>query len=130
MSKEAGTEVTVDTSEGDRALRQLRVHSDITAKAVMESVNKSYQTLVLVADIMGAAIPEWFNLMASAALMAGNMFASLAAAETISGVFAAKAIVTFSIASIMFIRAAQIQMQRAEVERRLNSTLQLLQLYS
>lgn len=128
MSKKC--EVDVDTTEADKALEQLQQHSEITARSVMATVNDSYQTLVLLADIMGVAIPEWFNLMAAATLMAGTMFAELAAAETATGFLAAKAVMTFSIATIMFYRAMQIRRQKTEVESKLNSTLMLLQTWS
>lgn len=130
MSKECGTKVTVDPTEGHEALDQLEKHAEITAKSVMEGVSKSYQTVILLADIMGVAIPEWFNIMAASAIMAGEMFAELAAAETVSGVLAAKAWITFGIATTMFFRAMYIQQQKSEIESKLNSTLMLLQLHS
>lgn len=67
----------------------------------------------------------WFDLMATAAIMAGETFAELAAAETASVWLAAKASVTFSIALLMFYRAMAIKGQKTEVENRLNSVLQL-----
>ena len=130
VGKECETKVKVDTTEPEAALRQLEQHAEITARSVVETVNKGYQTMTFLGDIMGIALPEWFNLMASAALMAGEMFATLAAAETMTGLLAAKAVVTFSIATMMFYRAMVIQMQRTEVENKLHSTLMLLQLYS
>ena len=134
MSERKGTAtvkyIDVDTGKADKALEQLQQHSEITKKSVMEVVSKSYQSLMLVADVMGIAIPEWFNIMASAVIMAGNMFVALATAESISGVMAAKAVVTFNIAALMFYRGMQINAARRETEGKLNSVLQLLHLYS
>ena len=130
MSKKCKTDVEVDTTDADKALEQLQTHSEITAKSVMQTVSKSYQSLILVADIMGIAIPEWFNLMAAAVLMAGQTFITLAAAETMTGFLAAKAVITFNIAALMFYRAMQLQIARRDVESKLNSTLMLLQLHS
>ena len=130
MSKECETDVKVDTSEADKALEQLQQHSEITSKAVMQTVNKSYQSLILVADIMGIAIPEWFTLMSAAVIMAAQTFVTLATAESLTGFLAAKAVITFNIAALMFYRAMQILIARRDVESKLNSTLMLLQLHS
>ena len=128
MSEE--TRVTVDTSEADAELDQLRQHADMTAQAVMQGVQKGYTSLVLLADIMGIAIPEWFNLMAGAAMMTGQMFVELAAAETTTGILAIKAGATFAMAAMMFTRAMLIAQERTEVESRLNSVIMLLDRWS
>jgi len=122
--------VTVDTSEGDKALAQLKQHADITAKSVMRTVRKSYSSMVLLADIMGMAIPEWFSMMSTAALMAGEMFTELAAAETVSGILTWKAGITFAMASIMFTRGMMMAKEKTIVEQKLNSTIQLLNMWS
>ena len=127
---ECGTKVTVDTTEGDKALDQLEKHAEITVKSIMQGIDKTYQTMVLLGDVFGMVIPELFTILASGAIMAGEMFAELAAAETISGVLAVKAFVTFGLATIMFFRAMQIQQQAREVESSLHSSLMLLQLWS
>ena len=79
----------------------------------------------MLADIFGTVIPLWFNLLAQSALMAGEMFAEIAAAETLTGWLAWKAGLTFSIAMLMFYRASQLQKQAEQVENKLNSVLQL-----
>ena len=122
--------IDVNTEEAEAALNQLEKHAEITGKSVMKTVNRSYQSMILLADIMGIAIPEWFNIMASAAIMAGEMFSTLAAAETVSVTLAWKAGITFSIATMMFFRAMQIQQQKSTVESSLHSTLMLLQLHT
>ena len=121
---------TVDTSEGDEALRQLKQHADITAGSVMSTIRKSYSSMMLLADIMGVAIPEWFNLMSSAAIMAGQMFVELAAADTVSGIFAWRAGATFAMAAMMFARGMTLQAEQTVVESKLNSTIQLLNMWS
>ena len=117
--------LTIDGSEAERELEQLEQHAKFTAQTVVATTRKGYQSLVLLGDIMGYAIPMWFNLMAQAALMAGETFAELAAAETMTGWLAVKSALTFSIALMMFYRAAQLQQQKTEVENKLNSILQL-----
>lgn len=117
--------VEVDTIKAQQQLAQLKETADITATTVLQTTRKGYQSLVLLADIMGYAIPMWFNLMASAAIMAGEMFVELAAAEAASGWLVLKAGVTFSIALMMFYRATIIQQQKIEVENKLNSVLML-----
>ena len=132
MSKDIEIEeIGVDTEKATAMLRQLELHAEITAKTVMETTRKGYASLILLADIMGIAVPEWFNLMATSALMAGEMLITLATAETITGnpVLVAKTVITFSIATLIFIRAMQIQQQQSEIESKLNSTLQLLVLW-
>ena len=117
--------VTVDTKEAQSLLAQLKESSDITAVTVMSTVKKSYQSLRLLGDIFGIAIPFWFDLMAGAALMAGETFAELAAAESVSGWLTLKAGVTFTIALMMFYRAMTLQQQKTVIENKLNSIIQL-----
>jgi len=121
-------EVEVDTTKADAELKALEIQSNITAQNVMRDVRKGYSALTLFLDIFHVALPESVNLMASAALMAGQMFADLAAAETISGVFAAKAALTFTAASMMFYRAMMLQQQASEIEQSINSTIGLINL--
>ena len=113
------------SEQAERDLEQLKQHALITEVSVMEVTKKGYQSLVLMADIFSIAIPTWFNLLASAAIMAGETFAALATAETMTGWLAAKAMVTFSIAAMMFYRAIQLEMQASRAEDKLNSILQL-----
>lgn len=121
--------ISIDTTEAEESLKQLEAHADITAKTIMTTTQKGYNSLVLLADIFGQAIPLWFNLLAQAAFMAGTVFTELAAAETLSGWLAAKAVITFGIATMMFYRAMQLQTTKTEVENKLNSVLQLANIW-
>ena len=122
--------ITVDTSEMEAALLQLEQHAAITGKTVTNVARKGYRTIALLADIIGRALPLWFSLMAEAAFMAATMFSELAAAETMTGWMAAKAMVTFSIAALMFYRGLEIQAQKSEVETDLNSIMHIANLWS
>ena len=117
--------VKVDTTEAIRELDELRQVNDITAQSVVNTARKGYQSLALLADLFGVAIPMWFNLMASAAFMAAETFTQLAAAETISGWMAAKAVVTYSLAAAMYFRAITLQNQATQIEQKLNTIVQL-----
>lgn len=117
--------VTVDTTEAQRELAQLKETADFTAMTVMSTVRKSYQTLRLLGSIFSYVIPLWFDIMATAAIMAGEMFAELAAAETMSGWLAAKAGFTFSISLLMFYRGMQIQQQKTQIEQQLAEAFML-----
>jgi len=117
--------VNVDTTEAAQQLEQLQQHASLTAKTVVQTTRKGYRSLVLLADIMGETIPMWFTLMSEAALMGAEMFAELATAEALSGWLAFKSAVTFSIALMMFYRAFMISQRGREVENKLNSVLQL-----
>lgn len=119
----AKCDVEVDTRDAQLELDQLRENADFTATSIMSITKKGYQSLRLLGDIFGIAIPMWFDLMATAAIMAGETFAELAAAETASGWLIAKAGVTFSISLMLFYRALTIQQQKTEVENKLNSIL-------
>lgn len=122
--------IEVSTTEAQQELDQLQQHAEITAQSVISVTRKGYQSLVLMADLFGIAIPEWFNLLAMGALMAGEMFASLAAAETVTAVLAIKATVTFSIATMMFYRAMQLRTTQSQVESKLNTIVQLVNTWS
>lgn len=122
--------IEVDTTPAQQELDQLQQHADITALSVISVTRKGYQSLALMADLFAIAIPEWFNLLAMGALMAGEMFAALAAAETVTGVLALKAVVTFSIATMMFYRAMQLRTAQSEVESKLNTMIQLINTWS
>ena len=117
-------QVKVDTTQAERDLQQLKQHVTMTEVSIMKSTKKVYQSFVLLADVFGYAVPMWFNLLASAAIMAGETFAALAAAETMSGWLAVKSIVTFGIATAMFYRGMILQTQASEAEQKLNSLLQ------
>ncbi len=117
--------VTIDTSEMIASLKQLEQHAAITAQTVLSTTKKGYQSLILLADIFGVALPMMFTLLIEATFMAGTVFAEFATAETLSGWFALKAGITFAISTMMFYRALQLQAQKSEVENKLNSIMQL-----
>ncbi len=119
------TDITVDTTEAQNELKQLQMTNDITAKSVIQTTKKGYQSLILLADLFGVAIPMWFNLMASAAFMAAETFTALAAAETLSGWLVAKSAVTLSLATAMYFRAITLQNQASIAEQKLNTIVQL-----
>ena len=122
--------IDIDTSEAEASLKQLEMHSAMTAKSVMKIVRKSYTSMILLADIMGVVIPEWFALMGTAAMMTAQALTDLAAAETVSVVMSWKATATFAMAAVMFQRAMTISMQQTEAESKLNSLVQLMELWS
>jgi hypothetical protein len=122
--------VDVDTGDAKRELDQLERHADLTAKTVIATTRKGYQSLVLLADIMGETIPMYVNLMASAAFMAAEMFAEIATAETASGYLIGKAAITFGLAAMLFYRGVMLQQQAGEIEDKLNSTYQLVNMWT
>ena len=120
----------MDTAQAQAALAQLEQHAGMTSAKIMRIAKKGYQTITLLADIIGKALPMWFSLMSQAAFMASAMFAELAAAETVSGFLAAKALVTFSIATLLFYRGLEIQAEKSQVEMELNSILRVGNIWS
>ena len=128
MSKECETEVKVDTKQAKEELIALNMQAEITSQNVMRDIRKSYSALTLFLDIFHVVLPESINLLAAGSLMAGQMFADLAAAETVSTIFAVKAALTFTAASLMFYRALMLQQQASEIEQSINSSIQFINL--
>ena len=130
MSKECGTKVTVDTTEADEQLDQLRVHASMVSKNVMMNVRKGYNSLVLMLDIMGETIPMAVNLAAQALFLAAEGFQTLAFAESMTVIGAAHAGLLFIMASMLFYRALTIQGEASVIENKLNSSIQLVNMWA
>ena len=120
--------VDVDTIKAQEELAALVRQTELTAQGVMRTVNKGYQATILFLDLFDIVLPQSLALMATASMQAGQMFADLAAAETISGVLAAKAGLTLTAASIMFVRGMVLMQEKTEAENKIHSMLMLLQL--
>ena len=134
MSEPCGA-VTVDTSEGAEALNQLKEHAESVRLDVVGAIRKTYTSLVLLGDIMGIAIPQWFNSMVTSVFMAQQsavaMGRALAAASVVSGgLYLAQAGVLFLSASMLFAQGMYLQNTRNEVISKLNSTSQLLNVWA
>lgn len=123
-------EVSVDTIQAHEELKALEIQSEVTRSLVIEDVRKGWSALTLFLDIFHIALPESLNLLAAGAFMSAEMFKTLGAAETLTGVLAAKAIFTFTAASMMFYRAIALQFQASEIEQSISSTIQLIDLVS
>lgn len=128
--------VHVDTTDAQRELDQLQQHADLTLKTVVSTTRKAYSSMLLMADIMGVAIPEFFSLIGTAVLMSASVIQELAAVEggigAITGnpLLIARAAFTFSLSIMLINRAMLLEQQKTEVESKLNSTIALLNLWS
>ena len=120
--------ISLDTSQAEEELRALEAQAQITGEGIMRRLNKSYMALNLFLDIFHIALPQSIQLMAAGAMMAGQMLADLAAAEAATGILAFKVGLTFTMASMMFIRGMILQQQASEIEESINSTIHLLDL--
>ena len=122
--------VEVDTTKADEELKHLQEHAQLVSRETLHLVRKSYSTLALLGDIMGYAIPQWFNLMFSAAMMAVETFRAMAAAETMTIYGAGKAVLSFTASVLMFMQAMIILQAGTQADRKLNSIISLLNLWS
>ena len=124
------TKVTVDTSEAQEELDALRMQADITASNVLRDIRQGYSAVTLFLDIFHVVLPESINLLASSLILAGQAIDDLARAETITGWGAAKAVLTFGAASMLFYRALILQQHASEIEQSINSTIQFIDVVS
>ena len=129
MSKECETKVKVDSSEAEEALKQLEDHTAMSANEIFMLTRKTYSTLALLGDILGYAIPQWINMMLSAAMMAVETYTALATAEFTTGNIV-KAVLSFSAATLLFGQALQIATMATQTDAKLNSVIQLLNMWS
>ena len=136
MSERKGTAtvryIDVDTTDADEALQQLQEHSQLISRETLSLVRQSYSTLALLGDLMNIAIPQWFNLMFSAAMMAVQTYREMATAELAAsaGTLAWKAFLSYSASVIMFAQALSILMAGTEADRKLNTIIMLLNTWS
>jgi hypothetical protein len=140
------TAVGVDTSEAEIALNRLDTHAKLTANTVISTVRTAYQSIMLVADIMGQAIPVYYGMVIESVLMAASTMTTVATAfETMAVAAAAappgaltpipyllmaKAILGFGMAGMMFSMALALATQQSEEASKLNSFIQLTSLYA
>ena len=129
MSKECGTKVTVDTSEGEEALDQLKQHATMTADEVIRQTRKGYTTLTLLTGIMGQIIPAWFNMMISAVFSIAQTFIAIGKAETLSGIFLFKATLSFAAGALLFVQAINLEITKQSFGMEMNNTIALLNMY-
>ena len=122
--------LTIDTSEAREELAHLQRTADLTGREIIDGAQKAFSTVVLTAEIFGMVIPRYLNLLASSVFMASRTFYALATAETMSVWLAVKAGLTFSIASMLFYQAIQIQHQETEAAQTSAKIIQLISLYS
>ena len=118
-------DLTVDTTQAQRQLEELRQTSDLTAMAVMRNVRKGYESMILLSDLFNVMIPFYFQLLAQGAFMAGEMFVELGTAEAATGYLAAKSVITFSMAALLFYRAAVLKSTGEEAGDKINTLIQL-----
>ena len=126
---------TVDTTEGEEALNQLKDHSEAVRLDVVGTIRKTYTSLILLGDIMGIAIPQWFNAMITSVFMAQQSAAAMgraleAASVASGGLYLAQAGVLFLSASMLFAQGMYLQNTRNEIVSKLNSTSQLLNVWA
>lgn len=117
--------IGVDTSQAYEDLAQLEMQAAVVTASVVKSSRKGYESIALLLDIAGIAIPQTIQLFASAAFLAAETLVQLATAETITVVLAAKAIMTFTMAGILFSRAIFLRGEAMRQQQTLNSLIQL-----
>jgi hypothetical protein len=124
--------IDVDTTDAEAALDQLKEHTNLVSTTTLSLVRKSYTSLALLGDIMGIAIPQWFNLMFASAMMAAQTYREMATAELVGsgGALAWKAFLSYSASVIMFSQAMAILLMGTEADQKLNSILQLMNVWS
>lgn len=115
--------IGVDTSEAKQDLAQMEMHAAQVGASVQNTTRRAYNSLGLLLDIVGVAIPQTIQIFASAAFMAGEMLLELGSAETITGVMAVKALLTFTMAAVLFSRAAFLQGESIKVEHTINNLI-------
>lgn len=123
-------EPKVDTTKANEELDALRMQADITSNTVLRDIRKGYSAVTLFLDIFHIVLPESINLLASSLILAGQAIDDLARAETITGWGAAKAVLTFGAASMLFYRALILQQHASEIEQSINSTIQFIDVVS
>jgi hypothetical protein len=122
--------IDVDTTDAENALNQLKDHSQLISRETQGLIRKSYTSLALLGDLMGVAIPQWFNLMFASAMMAAQTYRSMGDADVATGVLAWKAFLSYSASVIMFSQAMAILIMGTEADQKLNSVLQLMNVWS
>lgn len=115
--------VSVDTSEAEEDLKQMEMHAALVDASIVSLSRKTFNSLSLLLDIAGVAIPQTIQIFASAAFMAGEMLLELGQAEFLTGALAIKALITFSMAAILFSRAAFLQGEASKAENTLNNLI-------
>ena len=123
-------EVEVDTKKADEQLEQLRTHAKMVSKTVMRAVRKGYNSMLLMLDIFGQTIPMAVNLAAQAIFLTAEGIQNLAFAETVTVVGALHAGLLFVMASMLFYRALTLQSEASIIENKLNSSIQLVNMWA
>lgn len=100
-----------------------------TGRRVLNAIHKGYETVVLFADIAGQTVSQSLHIAVEAGFMIANMMFTLAQAETITGLMAAKAVLTFTAASLMLMQSWQLASRAQQVDSKVNSVIQLVRLY-
>lgn len=126
--------ITVDTSEVEQRLQALQEHANITVGTVLDTTNKAFQTVALLGEIMGIAIPQWMVLMYSAIYLAAKevykLGVAFAAGTAISPIMAVKSAIVFGIAAAMFYQAQRVRHAEKRIQSQLTASLQILNLWS
>jgi hypothetical protein len=120
---------TVDASDGYRELEQLEQHAAMTAKTVHRVVQTGYTTVYLMLDILGQTLPLALQLAAQAVIQVSMAWMLIAQAEGLNPLTMVQAAIHFSLATLMFYRALQIQSKASEIEDNLNKGMRILRLY-
>jgi hypothetical protein len=108
----ANTKVTVDTTEAERELDQLQRHTVLVANQTLSTVRKGYTSISLFMEIIGQSVNLALDMLIQSMLMYAESFTLFATAESVVG--SPRAILLFSMATMMFYRAV---MMRGEADR-------------
>lgn len=131
---ECGTKVTIDTTEGDEALEQLEQHSSMVSVSVQSAIRKTYSTLVILGDLAGLTIPQWFNMMVGAVFMLASTYRTIAAAQATAGLanpaFFAQATISFIASTMLFAQGLALLRAKSEAEGEVTKIVSLLNVWS
>jgi len=121
--------VTVDTSAAELELKQLENHAKISAQTVLTVTRKGYESIAILADMAGQSIPVYYSVLIEAVFVAAQAFITLAKAETITVWGAAKAVLTFSVAAMMYRQAVALRMNQQQSEGQLSKLIHLANIW-
>lgn len=129
MSKRCQTPVSVDTTEADEKLALLSKQAAEIAIQATRTVRKVWESITLVGIMTGQAIDAAFAMMVEATLMTAQTIITIASAEAMTVVGAAKAAVSFGIAASMFASAINLSYRRSEARVQVMAAFQLANMW-
>lgn len=117
--------VSIDSSEVDEKLDQIEKKSSDIYRVSLDTARKGFDTIVILGQLTGSAVDQSYQLMAQSLFIGAETVLTIAQAQTVTGVGAINAALSFLVAAALFDKAIKLQLGQEGQQRELDAVIAL-----